>query len=207
MKANLTEARPVTRQVGPDGVSLKKQGPSHHPDRSGSLVLRLHLTAGSYDDPILSFKTSLHGFDLALMVGLTGSTHHPDGLECGQRALMTKLGEGHPFSWYCIGEEQVAQLLRRCCHPPQNKNGVSQVDAKESSDETWPRSDGERTLKWLKDEEEAWAVDPVGSGMIRRWGGDRLERPLSEERRRRALGGTPLGHMADLEWLGIVTWV
>lgn len=60
----------------------------------------------------------------------------------------------------------------------------------------------------LNDEEEAWVIDPAGPGMIRQWGGDQMERPLWEERRRRrALGGTPLGHMADPEWLGRVTWV
>ena len=64
-----------------------------------------------------------------------------------------------------------------------------------------------KNIERLGDEEETWAIDPVGPGMIGQWGGDRLERPPWEERRRRALGGTPLGHMADLEWLGRVTWV
>ena len=67
--------------------------------------------------------------------------------------------------------------------------------------------DGGRTSKRLIDEEEAWVVDPMGLGMIRRWGGDRLECPISEERRRRAFGGTSPSHMAELEWLGRVTWV
>lgn len=50
-------------------------------------------------------------------------------------------------------------------------------------------------MKRLNDEEEAWAIDLVGPGMIKRWGGDQMEHPLSKERRRRALGGTPLYHM------------
>ena len=118
MKAYLTEAWPVTRQVGPNGVSLKKQGPSHRLDCSRSLILFLHLTLGSYGDLIWPFKTSLHGFDLALMVGLAGRAHHPDGLECGQLALMTKLGGGPSSPWCCTGEERVARLLCHRCHPP-----------------------------------------------------------------------------------------
>lgn len=30
------------------------------------------------------------------MVGIAGSTHNPNGLECGPWALMKKLGQGHP---------------------------------------------------------------------------------------------------------------
>ena len=70
----------------------RKQGPSQHLDRSGSLIVFLHLTAGYYGDLIWPFKTSLSGFDLTLMASLAGSAHHPDGLKCGQWALMTKLG-------------------------------------------------------------------------------------------------------------------
>ena len=125
MKASLIEAWPVTRQVSLDGVSLKKQGPSHHLDHSRSLVLFLHLIAGSYGDLIWPFKTSLRGFDLALMVDLIGSAHHPDGLEYGQWALMKKLGGGPPSPWCCTNEEKVAQLLHCYRHPPQNKNGTS----------------------------------------------------------------------------------
>ena len=62
------------------------------PDHPRSLVLSLHLTVGSSGDPILPFKTFVREFDLALMAGLARSTHHPDRLECGQRALMEKLG-------------------------------------------------------------------------------------------------------------------
>jgi len=103
------------------------------PDHPGPLVL--HLTIGSYSDLIWPFKASLHEFDLALMVGLTGSAHRPNRLECIQRALMEKLGGGTTSPWCCTGEERVVQLLCCCCHPPQNKIRVSQVDIQEPSDE------------------------------------------------------------------------
>ena len=59
MKAILIEAWPFIRKISPDGVLLKKQGPSQCQDRSGSLILCLHLTVGSYGDPIQPFKTSM----------------------------------------------------------------------------------------------------------------------------------------------------
>lgn len=76
------------------------------------------------------------------MASLVGSSHHHDKLECGQWSLMKKLRRGLPSPWCCTGEEHVAQLLRLYCHPPQNKNGTSQVEAQELSDGAWLRSDG-----------------------------------------------------------------
>ena len=59
--------------------------------------------------------------------------------------IYDKIGGGPPSPWCFNGEEQVAQLLRRCRHPPQVENGVYSHEAQESSDETWLQSDdGER---------------------------------------------------------------
>ena len=120
MKASLTEAWPITRQVGPDGVLLKKQGPSHHLDRSGSLILCLHLTAGSYGNLIWPFKTSLCRFDLTLMADLAESSHHPDGLECSQWALMTKLG-GRPPSPLVLHWQGVGGAAPSSLSPPSSE--------------------------------------------------------------------------------------
>ena len=82
----------------------------------------------------------------------------------------------------------------------------------------WPWSDSERTSKWMKDEEEAWAVDPVGPGKIgrsgggphggpwmavKRWHGSRWA-PLLRREAQQARGRGPLSviWIVDEEWLG-----
>ena len=46
-------------------------------------------------------------------------------------------------------------LKRRYRHPPLNQNGVLQAVAQETSDGMWLQLDGEKTLRRMKDEEEA----------------------------------------------------
>lgn len=70
----------------------------------------------------LALKTPCNDLIWPLMADFVGVSHCFNGLECGQWDLNGKIGGGPPSPWCYNGEEQVAQLLRRCCHLPQNKN-------------------------------------------------------------------------------------
>ena len=79
-------------------------------------------------NPYLRLDSSLKTPNEDLIWGIDGQPRKerplPQWSKCGRQGSNRKIGEGKPSLWCYNGEEQVVQLLRRCRHLPQKKNGV-----------------------------------------------------------------------------------